>query len=158
MKSTCTICAHADRERIDADLVRGSSYRATAEKYTVGRMALQRHRRHLDQTLIRAHDIHEVARADDLLAEVRGLLDHSRGLLARAERKGHVRDATAAIREARSCLELLARLAGELQSQSVTLVVSPQWIEVKTVILASLLEYPQALQAVETALGRMKNV
>ena len=159
-RTTCSICSHGRRAEIDSALVRGIPFKTVARDFNVGRMAVWRHNDagHVLKVIAKAHEASEAARGDDLLEQVRSLQRRAEGLLSRSERKGNVGDATRAIRELRSLIELLARLVGELKTESVTLVVSAEWIEVKTVILASLLEYPQALQAVETALGRMKNV
>ncbi len=64
--------------------------------------------------MIEARKAYDAARADDLLCQVEDLRDRAFGVLAKAEEVGDLRAAMGAIREARSCVELLARLAGEL--------------------------------------------
>jgi hypothetical protein len=169
----CSVCTSPDRDAIDQEIIRGGSYRAIGDAHGLGRMSVQRHAvSHLPKTLVRAAGVAEVARADGLLGEVQALQARASALLASAERvvrsaertrdqrtilRG-VASAATTIRELRGLTELLGRLAGELRSESVTLVVSPQWIEVKTVILAALTPHPQALRAVEAALGKVRDV
>lgn len=57
--------------------------------------------------------------------------------------------------QARGNLELLARLLGELEEQSVkvaVLVQSPDWLRLRTAILAALDDYPEARLALVRAL------
>lgn len=49
-----------------------------------------------------------------MLNQVRSLADHALGIFQAAEADGDRRRALGAIREARACLELLAKVAGEL--------------------------------------------
>jgi multidrug efflux pump subunit AcrA (membrane-fusion protein) len=100
-------------------------------------------------TLTRAKAATNQARADDLFAQVRELQARAAGILLRAERSGDLRTALTAIREARSNLELLARLAGELREGQVFAiqVLVPQVVDV----LAGVLDTP-ALERVATHL------
>jgi hypothetical protein len=76
---------------------------------------------------------------------------HSRvlGILERAEESGDLRAATGAIREARSMIELLAKLTGELDEKpEVNIVLSPQWLAIRGAILDALEPFPEARIAV----------
>ncbi len=154
-RSRCTICQDPRRAEIEQDLVRGAGLRPTAAKYPgVSRFALQRHQKHLDRVIIQAHQAGEVLRADGLLGELRGITDRARGLLARAERAGDLRGAATAIRECRGCLELLARLSGELQSNPVVnIAIAPEWTALRGRILVALEPYSDARGAVVKALS-----
>ena len=67
-----------------------------------------------------------MANADNLLAQVQGLRDRAMGILDKAERADDHRSAIAAIREARSCVELLGKLAGELKdAPTINIVMMP---------------------------------
>jgi hypothetical protein len=79
---------------------------------------------------LKARDLEEVAQADDLLVQVRDLQAHALDILERAEEVGELRTALAAISQARGNLELLGKLAGELDERPVVnLNVSPEWLE-----------------------------
>ena len=63
---------------------------------------------------MKAHEVQEVAQADDLLSQVKDLRERALRVLGAAEEAGDLRAAMGAIREARGCLELLGRVTGEL--------------------------------------------
>jgi transposase-like protein len=153
-RTKCRVCTSPDREAIDQAIIRGGSYRTIAEEYGLGRMSIQRHAAsHLPATLARAHEAHEVARADDLLAQVRQLQDRALGILRRAERKGDLRSASGAIREARGLIELLGKLAGQLQDGvTVNVALLPEWTALRGRILVALEPHPEAREAVIKAL------
>ena len=74
--------------------------------------------------------------------------------LLKTEEAEDWRAATGAIREARGCLELLGKLAGELQQegQTINVIVSPQWVELRTTIIEALEPHPDAKSTVLRAL------
>ncbi len=151
MARTCTVCSHPEREAIDRALVDGQSSGKLAGRYrTLDERAIRRHRsNHLPTTLARAREAEEVSRADDLLDQVRGLQDRALTILGKAENAGELRTALGAIREARGNLELLAKLLGELDERpQVNILVSPEWIAVRAVVLEPLAPYPEARAAV----------
>jgi transposase len=154
MPRTCTICRHTDREAIDASLVGGESFRHIAARFGVSTTALQRHKRdHLPAALAQAQDAVELARGDDLLAQVRGLQRRTLAILTAAERARDGKLALQAVGEARRNLELMGKLAGELQQEgTVNIIIAPQWVTLRTVILAALGPYPEARLAVARAL------
>jgi hypothetical protein len=78
--------------------------------------------------LAKAQEAREVAKADDLLSDVRGLQERALGILDKAEDAGDRRTALGAIREARGNLELLAKLLGELDERPVNVLLSPEWL------------------------------
>ena len=74
---------------------------------------------------------------------------HALDILERAEKAGDLRTALAAISQARGNLELLGKLAGELDERPVVnLNVSPEWLELRAVIVAALEPHPAAHTAV----------
>jgi hypothetical protein len=100
----------------------------------------------------------EIAEAGNLLAEVRGLHSRSLAILEAAESTKQHRTALSAIREARSNLELLAKLLGELDERPVVnLNVSPEWLELRAVIVGALEPYTEARGAVLRAVEESAN-
>jgi hypothetical protein len=153
MPRACTVCSHPEKEAIDRSLVGGASNRSLASVYDVSEAAVRRHAgNHLPATLAKAQGAQEAAHADDLLAQVRGLQARTLAILEAAEASSQHRTALAAIREARSNLELLAKLLGELDERPVNVLVSPQWIEVRTLVVGALKAHPLAREAVLEAL------
>jgi hypothetical protein len=99
----------------------------------------------------------EVADADDLLSQVRDLQRRSLAILDQAEAEGELKTALAAIAQARSNLELLGRLAGELQQVgTINIHVHPQWLELRAVIFEALEQHPHARGALLTALRELE--
>ena len=87
--------------------------------------------------------------AGALLDEVRGLHTRVLGILAKAEEAGDLRAATGAIREARSTIELLAKLTGQIDERpEVSIVLSPEWLTIRVAILDALEPFPEARFAV----------
>jgi hypothetical protein len=153
MPRTCTICLHEARAEIDAALLKGETLRDLARRHETSKDALSRHREHLPNKLLKARDAEEVTQADTLLEQVRSLQTRALSILDRADEAGDLRTALGAIREARSNLELLGKLAGELQQEgTVNVTVSPEWAALRAVVIAALRPYPDAAQAVTRAL------
>lgn len=155
MPRKCSICEHAQRADIDAALVRGDVYRDVARRFACSEHALFRHKQeHIPAHLAQAQEAQDVAQADTLLAQVRHLQTKALGILAKAEGAGDLRAATAAIREARECIELLAKLMGELddRAQVNILIASPEWLAVRSRLLVALEPYPDARMAAAEAL------
>ena len=154
MPPTCTICRHRERDAIESALVAGEPLRNIAKRHGTSPATLIRHRENCTgATLAAAQQAAEVARGDDLLSQVLDLQARTLGILQRAEEAGDGRLALGAIREARGNLDLLGRLAGELQAAgTVNILVSPQWQDIRGVILAALAPHPTARLAVAQAL------
>jgi len=156
MAMTCTVCRHTDRAAIDSALVTGEPVRSVASRYVtlsgrpLGHMALYRHKdEHLAPSLAKAQEAASVAQADDLLGQVRTMQGRALGILDTAEAAGQLLVALAAIREARGCLELLGKLLGQIDERpQINVLVSPEWHQVRGLILAALLPYPEARGAV----------
>lgn len=158
MNPHCTVCHHPQREAIDMALLVGVPVRDVASRAVprLSKSAVQRHKAHIATTLTHAHAAAEALRADDLLAQVRDLQSRALTILERAEEAGDLRTALQAIREARGNLELLARMLGELQEGTeVNVLVAPEWVAVRQVVVEALGPYPAARQAVVTALEAM---
>lgn len=154
MARTCSLCARLDRAEIDAALVAGASSRSIADRFQISRSVVVRHSSHLPVHLAEAHHVQTVAAADDLLTQLSSLRDRALGLLDRAERSGDIRAAVVAIREVRGCLELLGKVAGELRdAPQINVVVSPDWLVLRSRIVAALAPFPDAGMAVAAALA-----
>src|SRR5919107_3368743 len=154
MPRRCTVCDHPERHSIDEGLVSGAPYRSVAKRYGLSESSVYRHKiEHLPAHLLKAREVEEVAQADDLLEQVRHLQAHALDILERAEKAGDLRTALAAISQARGNLELLGKLAGELDERPVVnLNLSPQWLELRAVIVGALEPYTEARGAVLQAI------
>ena len=157
MPRKCTVCTNKKRSEIDRALIEHAPYRHIAARFGVSTSALVRHHDdHLPTRLIKAQQAREVADADSLLAQVEQLRDRALGILDKAEVANDLRAATGAVREARGCLELLGKVAGELKDAPVINVfASAGWIEVRCAIVAALDQHPEAQTSVINALSKV---
>jgi transposase-like protein len=148
------VCDHPEKHSIDETLVTGAPYRSVAKRFGLSESAVYRHKaEHLPAHLLKAKEAQEVARADDLLDQVRHLHAHALDILERAENAGDLRTALAAISQARGNLELLGKLAGELtESPSVNITVSAEWTKIRATMVEALAPFPEARSAVSAAL------
>src|SRR5215217_8503155 len=137
MPRRCTVCDHSERHSIDEALVSGAPYRSVAKRFELSESAVYRHKtEHVPAHLLKAKEAEEAARADDLLEQVRNLQVHTLDILERAEKAGDLRTALAAISQARGNLELLGKLAGDLDERPiVNVLLSPQWVMIRTTML-----------------------
>ncbi len=160
MSKPCTVCVDTRRDAVDQALVAGVAVDEISRRYPpLSATSLRRHRaEHLPQTLAKAHEASEVAHADNLLAQVRGLRSKAVSLLLKAEASGDLRTALAGVREARGCIELLAEMEGALnRSQTVNVLISsPQWLAVRGALLAALRPYTEARAAVVAELLKLE--
>jgi hypothetical protein len=158
MPRHCTVCVHPQRDEIDKILVNGEPYRYIALQYHVSEMSLSRHKSHLNGLLLKAKNSQEVAQADNLLDDVKDLQNKALSILSKAEAEKDYRAATSAIREARGCLELLAKLLGELNDRpQINILIAPEWITLRNVILEALQPYPEARISISMALESLSN-
>ena len=114
MGRPCSICTNDRKREIDAALLIGTPFRDIAQRFGTSVAAAHRHSRHVQRALSAVAQHDPVAYGRTVLAQVRNLSDRAVRILDRAENEGDYRCATAAIREARSCLELVARLEGRI--------------------------------------------
>ena len=155
MPRRCTVCDHPEREAIDKALVSGGSIRDIAGHYNgISKSSLARHKdAHLPATLAQAEAAREVAQGDNLLAQVDDLRRQAQVIKDKAEKAGDLRTALQGIRELVRIVELLAKLRGELDDRpQVNLLLAPQWVQTRTVLLNALAPYPDARQAAAQAL------
>lgn len=182
MGRVCTVCTHPDREDIEVAIVRRVPYRTISDQYALSKTALLRHAStHLPAALARAVEAEGEVSAATILAQVNELRDAALSILrdAQEDRAAALRVATtpgdvdleaivrsmradgatalAAIREARGCVELLAKVAGQLQAApTVNFLVSPEWASVQAAILGALSDHPLARVAVAGALKQIE--
>jgi len=158
MPQKCSVCTHEKRQEIDQALINGESFRYVSQRFSVSTTALHRHRHggHIAEALAKAQNAREVAAADNLLDQVRQLQKLALGILAKAANAGDLKTALIGIREARGCLDLLAKLQGDLpQEGTVNIVLSPSWVSLRTVILQTLEPYPEAKLKIAQALKKV---
>ena len=125
MPRSCPICDHEDLDEINAALASSERIRTIAERWSVRKTALMRHRNeHLPFSAIEAkeaeaEEAEEDAPADDLLDQVRDLQERALATLEEAEEVEELNAALQAIRETKGTLELMTKPLNELDEQAV---------------------------------------
>jgi len=115
MGNSCGICNHPERLAIDRELVEGKSKADIARRFGVSDDAVRNHGdNHLSRQLVKAHERKEIIHAADLVTRIESLLSKSENILSEAEKKKQFTLALNAIRESRSTLELLYKIAAHL--------------------------------------------
>ena len=151
----CTVCQHPKRDEIDKRLATDLNFAGISRDFAgISEDALKRHReKHLPGALAKAENITEVVKADALLEDVKSLRKKALGILETAEEAGDLKTALLGIREARSCMELLAKVEGQLKdTPQVNFILSAEWIELRTLIITALDPYPEAKEAMVLAI------
>lgn len=159
MPRVCLVCTHPQRAAIEEALVANTPFRGLSALYHVSEDAIARHKQsgHISETLAKAQDAREVAQADDLLGQLKGLRNKAVSLLIKAENAGDYRTALAGVREARACLELLAELEGELDRRpQINILMAPEWLVVRATLFSALQPYPEARATVAGALLQLE--
>jgi hypothetical protein len=122
MPRSCPICDHEDLDEINAALASNDRIRTIAERWSVRKTALMRHRNeHLPFSAIEAkeaeaeaEEAEEDAPAEDLLDQVRDLQERALATLEEAEEAEELNAALRAIKEVKGNLELMTKPLNEL--------------------------------------------
>ncbi|MGH9584641.1 MAG: hypothetical protein ACRD4O_17100 [Bryobacteraceae bacterium] len=158
MPRECSLCSHSERERIDRDVIAGSSYRDIAGRFGVSKSAVERHaNEHLAETIARAVDARERITADKLIAELRTLRETTLSVLEEAREESNHSAALQAIARLEKQAELCGRLAGELverqRVEQLSASFSGEWLALRPRLVAALLPYTEAQTALLEAIG-----
>jgi hypothetical protein len=130
------------------------SYRNVAGRFGVSPTALGRHvQEHLPAKLLASQDAGDIADADLLKRELEAEKADISRLKGKAEEAEDYKTALQACDKALKALELQAKLAQLInESPTLNLYLSPQWLELRAVIVGALQGHPQARGAVLTAI------
>ena len=158
MAKPCSVCIHQKAGEIDAQLTEGAALEPLAKAYNLSKTALHRHKtQHIPAQLARAQEAKETASADSLMGRVAALNAKAEDIYSKALEADNLNAAIQAVRELRGLTELYAKVTGELQAQNVTnIIVAPEWVSLRNVILVALEPHPEARRAVIEAVGRVE--
>jgi AcrR family transcriptional regulator len=161
MARSCSVCAHLESFTINEELIVGGvSVRDIARRYGVSKDAVQRHKQHIPDLLVKARDHAERGDVEALVDRLEELARETRAIL-RETRSGDDKDnelALKAIARLEKQLELEAKILEIIKTAPViNLVSNPQWIELRAVILTALEEHPDARGSVLSAIEGVSN-
>lgn len=170
----CICCSHPERARIDLMLASGIGRDTIAAQFGINEHAVMRHgKAHLSPAARLALvantrpgdplDLDKLRQEEGstLLVGLRDQRARLRGIGDTAAQGGDFKSAVAAERAITNIFELIGKLCGELINRSevrnVSLLVSPDYHRLRTVLLETLRAHPAAMRDVAAALARMEN-
>jgi transposase-like protein len=172
MGNTCQVCRHEQRERLELGLARGVSVRNMAKKFGVSKDSLWRHRRgHMPQALVAdllqrgqptPIDVEALKKeeSESLLSNIVRQRREIYDLLQECRELGDARAAVGCHSQINANLKLAARCLGELQMGGATtvnnLLISPDYVRLRALLLKALRPYPEAVKAVAGALRQVE--
>lgn len=134
MPRTCLACCSPHRVSIDAGLASGEPLRHISARVAISSSGLLRHKSHVRHAIVKAAERREECLGDNLLDEMRRVLQKAWDLLDKAEAAGDLRGAIVALKEVRECLgslgDMLAQ-AGQTQTPNVNVLVQMQAAAIK---------------------------
>jgi len=108
---------------------------------------------HLPELLALARDAERYARADSLLDRVEDLQRRTEEALAKAEESENLFATFRGISEMRRNLELIGEVTKELnRTPTLNLTLNPEYIELRTAILAAVEPHPEAAASISRAM------
>lgn len=158
MPRTCTVCSHPERAQIDSAFVAGASYRSIAKQFGCSEAAMYRHTaEHIAQSIKQSQEAKEEAQALDVVAQLKEINTVSLEILkkARADEDRHEL-ALRAIDRIQKQLELQAKLLGDIDTPQVNISISPEWLNMRSLIVKTLAPFPDARLAVAHALSQLE--
>lgn len=111
MPRTSTIATHPEREKIEADLLAGTSFRIISQRFGISTAALQRHRVTLVEVFKKEDETHSAR----LREKIEALEGRAAALGKKAEEGGDLKTALAGLREQARLLELSFRVVDSEQ-------------------------------------------
>ena len=152
MARSCSACVHSQTESISVELIQGTPIREIAKKYDLSASAVARHKKHLPQHLIQVEGAQ--VQPGSVMARVQELEARADRIYQEAMQSKKQELALRALKELREVTSLYARLAGELETQSIHqhIHISPEWLSLRSVMLRALQPYPDARKALVEAI------
>ena len=154
----CKCGQHPDHLELDAAYLRNEiSLQQYAARVGCTRQSVDRHvKGHLPDALLAASDIAVVACGDSLLSQLQEARNRTLSLLDKAEDAQDTKvygPPVGYLREIREQLKFIAELEGRIASQpTINLTINAEWIEMRTLIVNALDEFPEAKERVLRAI------
>ena len=151
MPRGCKICKNKQVKDIDKAIISGETLQKIADRFDLHPSTISRHKNHIADKITKASIICDAQEGANVLQKVSGLLKKAHDLLDTAEQSGDIRTAIQAVRETRGCLELLARVSGEMAPEKLEIMIEPVVNTVVQVLRAEIHD-PKTLQRIHDRL------
>jgi hypothetical protein len=155
---TCLVCVHPQRKAIDRALVSGEPGPSVSAKWGVSPDSVKRHKAaHLPLRLVQQQTLDEAREALDVMQQLKAINAASLEVLRKARDGGQGALVLVAVDRVLRQLEFQAKLMGELSdAPQVNVLISPEWHQVRAVLLVALHPYPEARAAVALQLAALE--
>jgi hypothetical protein len=159
MPRTCSICTHPERAAIEAAIVAGTPIRDIALRQHVGVMAVQRHKaEHIPASIAQAQEAREEAQALDVVRQLKAINAATLSILSEARKARDHDTALKAIDRIQRQIELQAKLLGEIDDRpQVNVLLAPEWVTVRAVLMRALAPHSEARADVAAALLHLED-
>ncbi len=150
----CKACNFPGHEEHDKALLSGKlSDSDYAQMVGCSHKSIARHRPHIVKEIAQSAKAQAVLTADELFQSVQDEAAVVRELREAARTQGDIELALKAVDRALKCIELYAKVQGLIKDQpTINILVNPQWVELRTLIIQSLEPFPEAKEAVVHAI------
>lgn len=168
----CRICTHGKRHLIEMGLTLGTPYSVLAARFGLSDWTLCNHKRHhlspaqqaaiIASTRPEAIDLEQLERCESegLLGALVAQRARLQQLVELAMELGDIGKGISAEHAIRENLQLVAKLLGQLvqrhEVRSTSILISPDYIQLRQAILAALAPHPEAARAVSRALHALE--
>jgi hypothetical protein len=152
MARTCSICDDPNRDEIDRLGRLGDSIAKIAQKFALSYDALYRHFRsdHHIREVTAIPTALELSKSEDILIEINEHHIEAKRLRDQAKNDGDLKTALIGIDKALKCIELMAKIQGQVHEQNVTVNLqqiniydSSEWSKVGDLLARILEPYPE---------------
>lgn len=154
MGRICSACAHPQTEAISLEILQHVTLRDVAKKYGLSLSAVARHKSHIPAQLAVSNEAQKVGRVDNVMQRVQELDARADEIYRQASTANDPELALKALKELRSITELFSKITGEIGAKTVNnIIITPEWVSMRSMMLKALEPYPEARQALVMALG-----
>lgn len=155
----CTVCGHPDRPAVDQAIINHRPFRRIAAQFSLSLNAVIRHHeQHIPEVLARAKDEADVRHAIDLAQQLKAINGAALQVLADARRSGDAELALKAIDRVQRQLEMVAKIAGDLDERPILAIwLNPDWLRIETALIEALAPFPDARLAVVDRLKALRS-
>jgi len=150
----CKACNFPGHEEHDKALLTGKISDSDYAKIVgCASPSIARHRGHISEEIAQSAKAQAILTADQLFKSIQDEAAIVRELRDEARDEGNIELALKAVDRALKCIEIYAKVRGLIRDgPQVNILINPQWIELRTLIVKALDPFPEAKVAVVGAL------
>jgi len=156
MTRICTICDDPKHDEIDRRCRLEKDIAKIAKEFSLSYPALYRHisANHHIREVTTIPTTAELATSEEILKEIKEHHTEAKGLLLAAKNSGDLKTALLGIDKALKCLELMAKIQGQINEQPqlnvnlTNIYNSPEWSKVGEALADALADYPELRRSV----------